>query len=162
VDSPSAPLASVAGVAAQRRSRAEQHVHVGLLLEEDDLTSRILRRLRIVYINLHAFRPVEPAERLREQLLNFIGTHVADDGEDERTPAVAFIVEASHVFDRDRVETLDDRVSGMDVKRVGRVIGELRKLFVGAKPRVGLLLLHGGDGLLPQLLKFLCGERGFG
>src|SRR5205085_119792 len=64
------------------------------------------------------------------------------------------------VFDRRRVDALDETLARVRVKRIVGLEGELRESLVGALARVRLLLPDGGDLLLLQLLKLFRRKRG--
>src|SRR5207253_6449653 len=86
--------------------------------------------------------------------------HVSGRRENERAPAVELLVEAAHVFDRDRAHALDEPLARVRVERILLVEESLSKTLVRAPARVGLLLAYGRNRLLLQLLKLVFGERG--
>src|ERR1700755_2268985 len=73
-------------VAPKRRGRAQQHVDVRLVLDDDELAARALARRRVVNIYVDALRPLEPFERPAHDAQSVARAHVAGRRENQRAP----------------------------------------------------------------------------
>src|SRR4051812_29652545 len=115
---------------------------------------------RVLDADVNALWPAEGVESSNELRADFIRQDIARRDEDQRAASVMLLVKGAHIFHRDRVDALDQSLARRHKEGVRGIEDDSRKTLIAAIARVGLLFLNRSDGLLLELLQFVCRECG--